>query len=207
MKLLVATVLSSLPPAVIFGKCKAVDCAQEPQLKPWLFYLPGPERAWGPVPGLARGHEHCASCQVGGLFVSTSQFLPFQWEVGEHAEVSKRAAPSALLSNAASRPLSPSLSALFPRSTFHLRPPLYKYQVGFSHCSLTKSSVKGGLGSYFILLGRVPMRAVEWSSPCITRGHGVISLGPASCTGAKTESTCFVQRQHSVNAYWMHKIN
>lgn len=35
-----------------------------------------------------------------------------------------------------------------------------------------------------------------------------LACGPtASCTGAKTEPAGFVQRKHSINTFWMHKIN
>lgn len=125
----------------------------------------------------------------------------------ERVKISKGAVPSALLSNAASKLPWPSLPALFPRSNFHLRLPLYKCQAGFSHCSPTKSPVKGGFGPYLLLLGRVPMRATDNSLHVLHVGMELSCCGLTSCTGAKTEPTCFVQRTHLMNTCWIHAIN
>lgn len=39
-------------------------------------------------------------------------------------------------------------------------------------------------------------------------GRGVILLVViTSYPGAETEPSCFAQQKHSVNTYWMHKIN
>lgn len=140
-------------------------------------------------------------------FVSLSLPVPpYQDKFREYVKISKGAVPSALLFSAASKPPCPSSSSL-SKKQFPLRLPLYKCQAGFFHCSLTKSPVKGGFGLYFLLLGRVPMQAADNSLHVRQVGHGVILLGLTSCTGAKTEPTCFAQRKHLMNTCWIHTVN